>query len=154
MPKIIVGYIAQVLIVFFYGIFLGNMGFVKEGPYVFDDRTKMMNWVAFTLIFWMFFKSAQRFARDFQALLSTQYIDEAAGLQYQQKLRTTQIGLTLIFGSYLLFLYAQDPDDKRVYLSYMCLGLGLATAIQAKMLEGFYKVENVLDAKKIVQKSE
>ena len=76
MPRLIIGYILQLLVSFLHAIILLNIGEEHRDEYKIDDNARMINWVLFILFFYSYVKSAQHFASDFNKLMNDLRIDE------------------------------------------------------------------------------
>ena len=46
----------------------------------------MLNWIVFVLFFYMYCKGAQAFAKDFNILMESKYLDEKASYKFHSKL--------------------------------------------------------------------
>ena len=127
-PKIIIGYIFQLMISFVHAIFLLNLGYEESGPYVLPTSVKMLNWIVFVLFFYMYMKSAQKFSIDFMALMNNNKVNEQQSKKYHQKLLRATGGICLALGIMVFIKHCSDPDDIRVRLSYSPLGLCVCLA--------------------------
>ena len=82
-PKIIIGFVVQLILAFGHALVILNL--TEDKTYVLHSSREVVNWALFGIFFFMQVTQARRFSSDYMKLMNQQKVDDEAALRFHEK---------------------------------------------------------------------